>query len=197
MQLAVFASTNGTDFQAILDAKARGELSKVDIRVLIVNKEDCGAVEKALNAQIPVEFVDPLDEEGKKVSREEYDQVLDEICQEYEVDTIACIGWMRILSPWFVKRWEKNILNVHPSLLPKYPGMDLSVHEEVLKNAEKETGMTIHYIDEGVDSGEILLQKSTEVLPDDTAESLKKRVQELEKAGYVEVLEKLSQESAA
>lgn len=195
MNIAVLASTNGTDLQALIDARDAGNLEKVNISVLIVNKEACGAVVKALDAGIPVEHVDGLDDDGKKVDREAYDRIVDEICREYEVDMIACIGWMRILSPWFVQQWERKIINVHPSLLPKYPGMDLSVHEEVLKNGEKETGMTIHYVDEGVDSGEIILQKSVEVAADDTAESLKAKVQELEKKGYVEVLKAFAEEN--
>ncbi len=187
MNIAVFASTNGTDFQAILEEYERGKLPGVKICFLLTNKKDCGAVAKAENHGVPVIFVDPRDKK-----RGEYDEEISRICLEYGVDLICLVGWMRILSPRFVRAFKNRIINVHPSLLPKYPGMDLDVHAEVLKNKEKETGMTIHFVTEQVDEGPILIQKSLPVLADDTPESLKARVQTLEKIWYPEAIRMLA-----
>lgn len=187
MNIAVFASTRGTDFGAIIDEWLAGKLPDVKIAFLLTDKKDCGAVEKAKNANIPVHFI-----AVQNLGREEYDRKIAQILDAENIDLICLVGWMRLFSSWFVKKYHKKIINVHPSLLPKYPGMDLNVHAEVLKNDEKETGMTIHYVDEGVDTGEIILQKSIPVMPADTPETLKGRVQELEKKWYPEVLRMLS-----
>lgn len=193
MNIAVFASTNGTDLQAIIDEKSAGKLENIDISFVLVNKKECGAAEKAKKAGIPLIFIDIFDENGKKKLRKDYDREIQVVCAAHKIDLIVLVGWMRILSAWFVRQWPKKILNIHPSLLPKYPGMDLNVHQEVLDNHEEETGMTIHYVDEGVDSGEIILQKSVSVSPEDTAETLKEKVQELEKVWYPEVIRDLSE----
>jgi phosphoribosylglycinamide formyltransferase-1 len=194
MNIAVFASTNGTDLQAIIDEKKAGNLENIDISFVFVDKKECGAAKKARNAGIPLIFVDIFDENDKKKAREDYDREIQIACEAHKIDLIVLVGWMRILSPWFVKQWPRKILNIHPSLLPKYPGMDLDVHQEVLDNGETETGMTIHYVDEGVDSGEIILQKSVQVSHEDTAETLKVKVQELEKRWYPEVIRELSKD---
>jgi formyltetrahydrofolate-dependent phosphoribosylglycinamide formyltransferase len=186
MNIAVFASTRGTDFQAIIDEMEAGKLPDVKIAFLLTNKKDCGAVEKAKKHNIPVHFVSAQDKQ-----REEYDREVATIVDENKVDLIVLVGWMRLFSGWFVEKYNRKIINIHPSLLPKYPGMDMDVHAEVIKNGEKETGMTIHYVDEGMDTGEIILQKSIDVLPTDTPESLKRRVQELEKKWYPEVIRML------
>lgn len=192
MNICVLASTNGTDLQAIIDEKVAGKLENIEISFVLSNKTDCVAVEKAKNAQIPVVFIPEIDKNGEKVPRENYDRAIDTVCRQYKIDLIVLVGWMRILSPWFVKQWPKKIINIHPSLLPKYPGMDLDVHEAVLEAGEKETGMTIHFVDEGVDTGEIILQKTLKIEPSDTPESLKKKVQDLEKKWYPEVIRQLA-----
>lgn len=164
----------------------------IELKFVLVDREDCGAAEKARKAGIPLVFLNPLGPDGKKMDREAYDRQLAVHCQSYGIDLIVLVGWMRLLSPWFVQQFAKKIINVHPSLLPKYPGMDLNVHAEVLKNGEKESGMTIHYVDEGVDTGEIILQKTVALEPGETVESLKKKVQELEKRWYPEVIRRLA-----
>lgn len=192
MNIAVLASTNGTDLQAIIDEKEAGKLENIDISFILVDKKECGATKRAQKHGITLIFVDIFDGNGKKKAREDYDREIQVACEAHKIDLIVLVGWMRILSPWFVRQWTHKILNIHPSLLPKYPGMDLDVHQEVLDNGETETGMTIHFVDEGVDSGEIILQKSVQVSPEDTAETLKVKVQELEKRWYPEVLRELS-----
>ena len=128
-----------------------------------------------------------IDHKGK--SRERFDSEITSALKEHNVNLILLIGFMRILSSKFCNDWSGKILNVHPSLLPKYAGgMDSNVHEEVLKNNEKETGCTIHLVTDEVDRGPIVIQKVCAVDPDDTIESLKSKVQNLEGAAFLEAI---------
>ena len=183
-KIAVLSSTNGTNFQSLLDAQSRGELM-VDICCLITNKADCGAAQKAKNANVPVYFIDPQDK-----SRDEFDLEVMQVLDQYGVDLIVLGGYMRIIGNEMVGRYRNRIINIHPSLLPKFGGgMDLDVHQAVIDANEKETGMTIHFIDEGVDTGQIILQKTAPVSPGDTSETLKNKVQTLEKEWYPKVVQ--------
>ena len=112
-----------------------------------------------------------------------------DVLRKYKVDLVLLIGFMRILSSEFCREWSDRILNVHPSLLPKYAGgMDTNVHEEVLKNKDKETGCTIHFVTDEVDGGPILIQKKCGVEKHDTVETLKTKVQELEGQAFLEAI---------
>ncbi len=195
MHFVVLSSSRGTTFQAVLDAIADRSLT-MQCSGLITDRADRGCMEKARRANIPVVIIHKNPDE----SREEYDQKLSAAIEELtnkrtneqtSKPVLACMGWMWILSPWFIKKWKNKILNVHPSLLPKYPG--IHAHEEVLAAKEKESGMTIHLIDEGVDTGKILMQKTCPVLPEDTVDSLKNRVQDLEKEWYPKVLQMIEE----
>src|SRR3989338_1982690 len=179
MNLAVFASTKGTDLQAMLDAKAKGDLKFIDLKFILSDKKDSGALQKARSAGIKDIFLDP---KGK--SKREYDAHCLALCREQKIDYILLIGYMRIISFVLIEPYKNRILNIHPSLLPKYPGMDLDVHKAVIEAGEKESGMTIHYVDEGMDTGPIILQKKVEVAPGETPESLKAKVQAVEKEWY-------------
>ena len=201
MRFVVLCSSRGTTFQATLERIADGSLSARCIG-LITDKDDRGCVEKAGQAKVPVEIVG----HAKDESREGYDRRVDEAIEKLVTSDelrmtrgknakfetrdskflVVCMGWMFILSPWFIERWRNRILNVHPSLLPRHPGAH--AHEDVLKAGDTISGMTIHVIDEGLDTGRILLQKECPVLPGDTIESLQFRVQELEKEWYPKVL---------
>ncbi len=184
-KIAVLASTNGTDFQAIIDEIKAGTLKNVEIVGLFTNRSKCGAVAKAEKAGIPIFAF-----KSKGKSREIFDTEMIEKLQELKVDLIVLVGYMRILSDKFVQAFPNRIINVHPSLLPKFAGgMDTNVHEEVLAAGEKETGCTIHIVNEEVDGGKILCQKSCPVFPDDTPETLKKRVQNLEKKWYPRIIQ--------
>jgi len=183
MNFIVLSSSRGTTFHAVIDKMQNGELTAKCLG-LITDRGDRGAVEKARKADIPVTVVERI----KGESREEYDYRLNSAIEKLgQIDVLAAIGWMFILSPWFVNKWAGRIINVHPALLPKYPG----AHgiEEALASGDKVTGMTIHIIDEGVDTGTILVQKTCSILPSDTVDSLKTRVQALEKEWYPKVLE--------
>ncbi|PIZ74490.1 phosphoribosylglycinamide formyltransferase [Candidatus Peregrinibacteria bacterium CG_4_10_14_0_2_um_filter_43_11] len=183
-KIAVFASANGTDFQAMIDERDAGRLT-VDIACLFTNVADCGAVLKAQKANILVHFVDP---KGK--SREAYDREVMTVLEPYRLDLIVLVGYMRIISAPMINRYPHQIINVHPSLLPKFAGgMNLDVHQAVLDAGEKETGMTIHFVEEAVDAGPIVLQKSVSVGHEDTKDTLKTKVQALEKEWYPKAIQ--------
>ncbi|MEE8341780.1 MAG: phosphoribosylglycinamide formyltransferase [Candidatus Neomarinimicrobiota bacterium] len=183
LKLGVLGSTKGTDLQAILDSI---DLKNLDatVEVVISNSSSAYILERAANHNIPNFFISHL---GKK--REQFDDEISAMLKKYEVDLVLLIGFMRILSSTFCQEWEERILNVHPSLLPKYAGgMDLNVHEEVIKNKEVETGCTIHYVTETVDNGPILIQKKCSVGANDTPDSLKKKVQSLEGEAFIDAI---------
>ena len=187
IRLGVLGSTNGTDLQAILDAVSAGELD-ADVAVVISNRTGAYILERAEINNVSAFFIS---HKGKK--REEFDGKITAVLKEHRVDLVLLIGFMRILSPEFCRAWQDKILNVHPSLLPKYAGgMDINVHEEVLKNKDTETGCTIHFVNEEVDAGPILIQKKCNVDPDDTVDSLKTKVQTLEGEAFIEAI-KLTQ----
>jgi formyltetrahydrofolate-dependent phosphoribosylglycinamide formyltransferase len=116
--------------------------------------------------------------------------------EKYHVDLILLIGFMRILSAEFCQTWKNKIINVHPSLLPKYSGgMDSSVHEQVLKSKDIESGCTIHYVTEQVDAGQIIMQKRCQIEKNETVETLKSKVQQLEGEAFVQVINKLGKQT--
>lgn len=183
-KVAVLASTNGTDFQAMIDARNAGQWPGVVLVCLFTNKADCGAAAKARAVGIPVEFADPA---GK--TREEYDREVMALLAPYAPDMLALAGYMRIIGPAMIAKYAGRILNVHPSLLPKFAGgMNLNVHQAVLDAGEAETGMTIHVVTDIPDEGPMVCQKSVPVEPGDTAETLKTKVQALEKEWYPKVI---------
>ncbi len=184
IRLGILGSTRGTDLQAIIDAIVANSLN-AEISIVISNKKDAFILERAKTHGIKTAFVS-----GKDKSREVFDQSVSQVLVEHSVDLIVLIGYMRILSTSFVYTWENRIINVHPSLLPAFAGgMDLNVHQCVLDAKVPKTGCTVHLVDEGVDSGKILVQKSCDVLPDDTAETLKNRVQALEGIALIEAIQ--------
>lgn len=186
MDFVVLSSSGGTTFQAVIDRIVDGSLTARCLG-LVTDRTDRGCTEKARKAGLPVRVADRKNSE----TREEYDHRLHATILDLGSPlVIACIGWMWLLSPWFIERWKNRIINVHPSLLPKYPGPH--PHEEVLAAQERESGMTIHWVDEGIDTGPIIVQKSCSVFPNDSVETLKARVQELEKEWYPKVLQMIT-----
>lgn len=185
MNFVVLSSSRGTTFQAVIERLQSGTLT-AQCLALVADKRDRGCVQKAEEAGIPVVIVERI----KGEDREAYDHRLDEAIRELgQVDVIAAMGWMWILTPWFVRQWSGRILNVHPALLPKFPG----AHgiEDALNAGESESGMTIHVIDEGVDTGPIIVQKKCSIDAGETVESLKEKVQMLEREWYPSVLQML------
>ena len=183
LKLGVLGSTKGTDLQAILDAISSGELD-AEISIVLSNRKKAYILDRAENHNVPALFMSQKDK-----TREEFDSEMTTILIKHKVDLVLLIGFMRILSAEFCREWGDKLLNVHPSLLPKYAGgMDTNVHEEVLKNGEAETGCTIHFVTDEVDGGPILIQKKCTVDFDDTVSTLKAKVQKLEGEAFVEAI---------
>tara|TARA_Y100001970_G_scaffold286464_2_gene408708 strand:- start:1778 stop:2362 length:585 start_codon:yes stop_codon:yes gene_type:complete len=192
IKLGVLGSTNGTDLQAILES-IKDKKINASVKIVISNQEHAFILERAKTQGVKACFVS-----HKNKTREEFDREVTSLLEEHNVELILLIGFMRILSQEFCHRWQDKILNVHPSLLPKYAGgMDTNVHEEVLLNGEIETGCTIHFVTEDVDSGPILIQKSCAVEENDTVETLKKKVQALEGQAFVEAINLVTNKSYA
>ena len=192
IKLGVLGSTKGTDLQKIIETEKLGQLG-AKISIVISNRQNAYILERAKIYNIPTVYISHINK-----TREAFDQEVSLILDKYQVDLILLIGFMRILSHDFCRRWNYKILNVHPSLLPKYSGgMDSNVHEAVLKNNEKETGCTIHYVTEEVDAGPILIQKKCQISKNETPETLKSKVQQLEGDAFVEVINKLSKETSS
>ena len=184
LKLGVLASTRGTDLQAIIDAIESGGLD-AEITIVISNKKDAYALERARKHGIEELFIDPS---GK--TREEFDRVVSRELDVRGVELIALIGYMRYLSRWFVNKYKNKIMNVHPSLLPAFAGgMDLNVHKAVLDRGCKVSGCTIHFVDEGADTGPIIIQKPVSIGENETVDTLRDKVQELEKQAFVEAVQ--------
>ena len=184
IKLGVIGSTSGTDLQFILDAIGSGELNAM-VSVVISNQKSAYILERANRHNVPAVFIS---HQGKE--REIFDEEIDGVLKAHAVDLVLLIGFMRILSPEFCDIWRERLLNVHPSLLPKYAGgIDSNVHREVLKNGDAETGCTIHFVTDEVDGGPILIQKKCAVTAEDTVELLKTKVQALEGQALIEAIQ--------
>ena len=185
-RFAVLASTRGTDLQAIIDELKAGHLGNAELACVVSNKRRCYALERAQAQGFKTYWVDQ-----REKSRENFDREVLEILRREKIELVVLVGYMLILPPAFVQAFPRRIINVHPALIPKFSGKDFygsNVHEAVIAAGEKETGMTIHFVEEGVDTGEIILQKKCPVLSTDTPETLKEKVQALEKEWYPKVI---------
>lgn len=187
-KIGVLASTNGTDLGAIIEEMKAGKMPGIELVRVLSNVEDAGALQKALDFGVEALFVDPAG-----LSKSQYDERLVEAMGD--VDLVCLIGYMRILTPIFLNKYR--VVNVHPALLPKYGGKGMYgmlVHEAVLEAGESESGMSIHEVDEGVDTGRILMQKKVAIEEGETPESLKVKVQKLEMEAYPELIRRLANE---
>jgi phosphoribosylglycinamide formyltransferase 1 len=176
-KLAVFASGNGSNLQAIVDGCASGEI-KARVAFVFSDKKDAFALTRAEKVGIPTVQISPK----TYATREEYDTVVAQTVRERTVDWVILAGFMRILTPKFVRPFLGKIINIHPALLPAYPGTH-SI-ERAYEAKEKRIGVTVHFVDEGVDTGPIILQDSIEVNPGESLESVTERVHELEHRLY-------------
>ena len=169
MKVGVMASGRGSNFQAIIDAGLRGETPDVEISQLIVNKPEAYAIEIAKKNSIPYEIVDSV-----TMTREEFDKEVIRIFDKKEIQTIVLAGFMRILTPLFINKYKNKILNIHPSLLPAFPGAH--AHKDAITYGAKISGCTVHFVDEGVDSGPIIMQASVEISNNETEDSLSEKI---------------------
>ena len=175
-RIAVFVSGGGTNLEALLNAQERGDIPHGEIVLVCASNENAYALTRAANHGVPGVAVPK-----KQMTQEAFEAALNEKLSEYRVDVIILAGFLSILSADFVKQWPDRIINVHPSLIPSFCGKGmygLKVHEAALAKGVKVTGATVHLVNEIPDGGRILLQKAVDILPDDTAEILQRRVME-------------------
>lgn len=168
--IVVLISGNGSNLQAVIDACRANKITGNVVAVLS-NKADAYGLERAKLANIPAYFVDPT----LYNDRADYDKALIKQIDAYQPDIVVLAGFMRILSPDFVTHYQHKLLNIHPSLLPKYPG--LHTHRQVLANKDSFHGVTVHFVTEELDGGPMIIQARIPVLPDDTEQSLQARIQ--------------------
>jgi phosphoribosylglycinamide formyltransferase-1 len=175
-RVGVLVSGRGSNLQALLDAQRAGVLGG-QIVVVISNVESAQALDRARAASVPACF---RDHRGR--GRQAYDAELAAILRDHRADLVCLAGFMRLLSPAFVEAFAGRIVNVHPSLLPAFPGID--AQRQALEHGVKVSGATVHLVDEGLDSGPIVLQEAVPVAEDDTAETLAARILEVEHRIY-------------
>lgn len=177
IRVGVLVSGGGTNLQAIIDAVKNKTITNASLEVVISNKKDAYALTRAKENNIAAECVCVKDYE----TREEFNKALIEKIDSYNLDLIVLAGFLVVLPSELIAKYRNKIINVHPSLIPSFCGngfYGLHVHEKALERGVKVTGATVHFVDEGTDTGPIIYQKAVEVLPDDTPETLQKRVME-------------------
>ncbi len=177
LKVAVCVSGGGTNLQAIIDAVEKGGITNTEIKVVISNNKNAYALERAKNHNIDGICISPKDYE----TRAEFNKAFLEKLDSYEVDLVVLAGFLVVIPPEMIAKYRNRIINVHPSLIPSFCGTGfygLKVHEGALERGVKVTGATVHFVDEGTDTGPIILQKAVEVLDGDTPEILQRRVME-------------------
>ncbi|MDH5192683.1 MAG: phosphoribosylglycinamide formyltransferase [Nitrospira sp.] len=173
LRVAVLASGRGSNLQAIIDAIESGQV-QAKIVAVISNKKDAVALERARKHGLEDLFVDPKPFVGRPDSREAYDRALLEILQQYDVELVLLAGYMKIVTEVLVNAYANRMMNIHPSLLPSFPGLD--VQKKAIDWGCKLAGCTVHFVTEGVDEGPIIIQAAVPILDDDTAETLAARI---------------------
>lgn len=180
-RLAILLSGRGSNFEAICDAIADGRIPHATIVAVISDVADAPGLNRAVERGLPA-FPIPRGH----LTRHEHEAQILKILDSAGVDLVCLAGYMRILSPQFVSRWKGRILNIHPALLPKFPG--LHVQRRALEAGETEAGCTVHFVDEGTDTGSIVLQRRVRILPGDTEEALSARILAEEHRAYPEAI---------
>ena len=177
LNIAVLVSGGGTNLQALIDAQATGQIQNGAISLVISSRTDAFALERAKNAGIPTRV---LLRKGF-AEQADYDAALLALLKEFQIQLVVLAGFMTIISETVIRQYENQIINVHPALIPSFcgPGFyGLHVHEAALEKGVKVSGATVHFVNEVCDGGPIILQKAVEVLPDDTPETLQRRIME-------------------
>lgn len=181
MRIGILASGRGSNFQALIDASEKGELPNADLVLLVVNNKEAKAIERAEKHGIDWTFISHVNKD-----RVVFDSEVMAKLNEYNVEGVILAGFMRILSNDFVAHFKNRILNIHPSLLPLFPGAH--AHRDALDAKVTKSGCTVHFVDDGVDTGPIILQKEVDVKPDDTEDSLSSRILVQEHIAFPEAL---------
>jgi phosphoribosylglycinamide formyltransferase 1 len=177
MRTAVLISGRGSNLEALIGACARPGAA-AELALVVSNRVDAAGLRHARAAGIPVETI----EHGRFPTREGFDQSLSDTLEAYEVSLVCLAGFMRVVSPWFTGRWHDRLLNIHPSLLPAFPGLD--THRRALAAGVRFSGCTVHFVRAEVDAGPIIVQGVVPVRPEDTPEALGARVLKLEHRCY-------------
>lgn len=184
MKLGILISGRGSNMAAIIDAVASGEIPESQVAVVISDKPDAPGLEKAQERGVETLVI-----ERRSHTRETHDTEIAAEFKKRNIELVCLAGYMRLLSPQFIQAFPNRIINIHPSLLPAYPG--LNVHERVLAAGETLSGCTVHYVNEDLDAGEVILQREVPVLAEDTVETLSARVLDEEHLAYIEALGKI------
>lgn len=189
LRCAILISGSGSGMQAMLEHQQNPNCVHITT-VVVSNKQGVKGIERAKNLDVPtvvVEISPNISGDERRIAHElEIEQVL----FDYEVELVILSGYMRLLSPQFVERWEGKIVNIHPSLLPDFPGAH--AHRDVIASGVKKSGCTVHYVDAGMDTGQIIAQCEVEVLPEDTEETLASRIKHFEHILYPMVLDAIA-----
>lgn len=188
LRLGVLASGRGSNLQAILDATA-GTDYPARVAVVIADREHAPALARARARDVPTRWLNPKDFDGRIA----YDEAITALLDEHRVGLVCLAGYMRILSPAFVHHWAGRVMNIHPSLLPAFPG--LAPQRQALDHGVRVSGATVHFVDEGVDTGPIILQSAVTVEADDTGETLAARILLEEHRLYPEAIRLFAQGS--
>ena len=181
MKLGILLSGRGSNFLAIADNLAAGKIPGAEIAVVVSNRPEAPGIEAARQRGLKA-LVIP----SKGKTREQHDGEVVAALKDAQVDLIVLAGYMRLLSPWFVQQFPNRIINIHPSLLPAFPGLD--AQKQAFEYGVKVSGCTVHFVDEQLDHGAIIVQRTVEVLPDDDDHSLAQRILEQEHVAYSEAI---------
>ncbi len=179
--LGILLSGRGSNFESIARNVAAGKIPDARIAVVISNKPDAGGLDIAKGMGLEAVVIP-----SKGKPREEHDREVVATLQKYNVDLVCLAGYMRLLSPWFVQQFPRGILNIHPSLLPAFPGLE--AQEQAFAYGVKVTGCTVHFVDEELDHGAIIVQKAIPVLDTDDEHTLAERILEQEHVAYSEAI---------
>lgn len=173
LRVGVLASGRGSNLQAIIDAIEAGRLD-AQLVLVLSNKQDAVALERARKHGLTDVFLDPKPFAGQSDSREAYDRAVLNVLRKQDVELVLLAGYMKIVTPVLVKAYENRMMNIHPSLLPSFPGLD--VQKKALDHGVKFSGCTVHFVTEGVDEGPIIIQAAVPILEGDTPETLAARI---------------------
>jgi phosphoribosylglycinamide formyltransferase-1 len=180
-RIGVLLSGRGSNFEALADSVAAGRIPNAEIAIVISNRENAPGIEKAQARRIPAQVIP-----SRGLEREAYDKLVIAALEEKKVDLVCLAGYMRLLSPAFVAAYRGRILNIHPSLLPAFPGLESQ--RQAIEHGAKFSGCTVHFVDENLDAGPIILQAAVPIRDDDTPETLSARVLKEEHRIYTEAV---------
>jgi phosphoribosylglycinamide formyltransferase 1 len=180
-RIGVLLSGRGSNFEALAESIGAGRIPGAEIALVVSNREGAPGIQKARARGIPTRVIP-----SKELEREAYDRQVAAALQEAKVDLVCLAGYMRLLSPYFIAAFPQRILNIHPSLLPAFPGLE--AQRQALEHGAKFTGCTVHFVDENLDAGPIVLQSAVAIRDDDTVESLSERILREEHRIYTEAV---------